>query len=40
MAITATAIILMIAGVGTFIFVVVVIAAPLMKAANLPVRWA
>ena len=36
MAISATAIILMLAGVGTFIFVVVVIAAPLMKAANLP----
>lgn len=36
LAITATSIILMIAGVGTFIFVVVVIAAPLMKAANLP----
>jgi len=36
MAISATAIILMVAGVGTFIFVVVVIAAPLMKASNLP----
>lgn len=36
MAISATAIILMIAGVGTFIFVVVVIAAPLMQSANLP----
>ena len=36
MAISATAIILMLAGVGTFIFVVVVVAAPLMKAANLP----
>ena len=36
MAITATAVILMLAGVGTFIFVVVVIAGPLMKAANLP----
>ena len=36
MAISATSIILMLAGVGTFIFVVVVIAAPLMKAANLP----
>jgi H+/gluconate symporter-like permease len=36
MAISATSIILMLAGVGTFIFVVVVVAAPLMKAANLP----
>ena len=36
MAITATAVILMLAGVGTFIFVVVVVAAPLMQAANLP----
>ena len=36
LAISATAVILMLAGVGTFIFVVVVVAAPLMKAANLP----
>ena len=36
MAISATSIILMLAGVGTFIFVVVVIAAPLMQSANLP----
>ena len=36
MAISATAVILMLAGVGTFIFVVVVVAAPLMKSANLP----
>ena len=36
LAITITAVILMLAGVGTFIFVVVVVAAPLMKAANLP----
>ncbi len=36
LAITATAVILMLAGVGTFIFVVVVVAAPLMKGANLP----
>jgi H+/gluconate symporter-like permease len=36
MAISATSVILMLAGVGTFIFVVVVVAAPLMKAANLP----
>ncbi len=35
-AITITAVILMCAGVGTFIFVVVVVAAPLMKSANLP----
>lgn len=36
LAITVTAVILMLAGVGTFIFVVVVVAAPLMQAANLP----
>ena len=36
LAITFTAVILMIAGVGTFIYVVVVVAAPLMKEANLP----
>lgn len=36
LAISVTAVILMLAGVGTFIFVVVVVAAPLMKAANLP----
>lgn len=36
LAISATAVILMVAGVGTFMFVVVVIALPLMKAANLP----
>ncbi len=36
LAISLTAVILMLAGVGTFIFVVVVVAAPLMKAANLP----
>ncbi len=36
LAITATAVILMLAGVGTFIYVVVVVAAPLMKEANLP----
>ena len=36
LAISITAVILMLAGVGTFIFVVVVVAAPLMKAANLP----
>ena len=36
MAISATSIILMLAGVGTFIFVVVVVAAPLMQSANLP----
>lgn len=36
MAISATSIILMLAGVGTFIFVVMVIAAPLMQSANLP----
>ena len=35
-AISATSVILMLAGVGTFIFVVVVVAAPLMQAANLP----
>ncbi|MCR4843282.1 MAG: hypothetical protein K5840_08485 [Eubacterium sp.] len=35
-AITVTSVILMCAGVGTFIFVVVVVAAPLMKSANLP----
>ncbi len=36
MAISATAVVLMLAGVGTFMFVVVVVAAPLMKSANLP----
>ena len=36
MAISATSVILMLAGVGTFIFVVVVVAAPLMQSANLP----
>ncbi len=35
-AITLTSVILTLAGVGTFIFVVVVVAAPLMQAANLP----
>ena len=36
LAISLTSVILMLAGVGTFIFVVVVVAAPLMKASNLP----
>ena len=36
MAISATAVILMLGGVGTFMLVVGVVAAPLMKAANLP----
>ena len=35
-AISATAVILMLAGVGTFMYVVVVICGPLMKASNLP----
>ena len=38
LAISATAVILMLAGVGTFMYVVVVVALPLMKAANLPRR--
>ena len=36
LAITITAVILMVAGVGTFMMVVVVVANPLMKSANLP----
>ena len=36
LAITLTAVIMMCAGVGTFMMVVVVVANPLMKAANLP----
>jgi H+/gluconate symporter-like permease len=36
LAITATTVILLFAGIGTYLFVIVVLAAPLMKAANLP----
>lgn len=38
LAISATAVILKLAGVGTFMYIVVIVAMPLMKAANLPRR--
>lgn len=38
LAISATAVILKLAGVGTFMYIVVIVALPLMKAANLPRR--